>query len=578
MSRHEFRSRRAFLQAAAATAACGGISSLAPQFSMLGTALAQSSVTGYKALVCLNLGGGSDSFNMLIPIQPDRHREYLIARGGTEADPLSGQFSGNAQRLGIPRPGTEVPGSTLPPALPIAGGTHGLNPACPELRDLYDQGRLVFMNNVGPLVDPVSRATFNSGRSRPPQLYSHSDQTVRWEVGDSLNSGLRTGWGGMLAGTIGAQNDVPGLPPCITIAGQSRFLVGRTSGASSQPIVPYRLSTSASSPAPTLGNYSSSNTGNLENVRRANLEALLAATYPHVMSGEFADLSERALDLGARVNQRIGSGGAFNAIPGGVLFPNTGIGNQLAQVVRMINAGRTATASGGIGANRQVFFVSTGGYDTHDGQFNGSSRGGVAQGPANGPNAAGFWGGQQGLLQDISQAVSAFYRALVAMGAHNEVLLFSTSEFGRTINSNGNGTDHGWGGVQFVLGGGQGTPTGTINGQAIGANDVGGGPLRGRNPQTGSGSGMYGRYPRIVLNATDSAAIPLEEKGECFSRGQFLPTLSSEQVSASLARWMGLDAGNVGTLFPNVGRYDDFVGNGNLMAYTTPTVPFIVGV
>lgn len=562
------RSRRSFLKAAAGTAACGSISSLAPQLSMLGTALAQSSITGYKALVCLYLGGGSDSFNLLIPTDPARHDEYLTSRGGI--------YTGNAQSLGIPRPGGLEPVTALPPALPIADGTHGLNPACPELRDLYNQGRLTFMCNVGPLVDPVTRATFGS-RVRPPQLYSHSDQTSLWEIGDSLDSAERTGWGGMLAGWVGAQSSLAGLPPCITIANQTRFLVGRTQGSTPQPILPYRLSTSATSPAPTLGNYGATTTGNLENIRRANLNALLAETYPQVFSNEFGDLTERSLNLGAAINQRIGVinnvQGPFNELPFGLTsFPNTSIGNQLAQVFRMVNASRAG--GGGINANRQIYYVNTGGYDTHDGQF-----AGAGGGPANGPNPqTGRWGGQQGLLQQVSEAVAAFYRALVAIGAHNEVMLFSASEFGRTINSNGNGTDHGWGGIQFVVGGGQGTPTGNVGGQPIGANDVGGGPLLGRNPQAGTGTGLYGRYPRIVLNATDSAAIPDAQKGECFSRGQFLPTMSTEQMSASMARWMGLDAANVPFVFPNVDRYDDFAGPGNLMAYTGRTVPFIAGI
>lgn len=569
MSRNIRTSRRSFLEAAACTAACGGLSSLSPQLSMLGTALAQSNVSGYRALVCLYQGGGSDSFNMLIPIQPDRHREYLISRGGSEANPDAGIFTGNAASLGIPRPGGSTPAGSLPPALALNGTAHGVNPACPEMRDLFNQGRLVFMANVGPLVEPVTRASFNS-RLRPPQLYSHSDQTQVWDIGNSANSTSRLGWGGLTAGLIGAQNSIPGLPPCITIAGQSRFLVGRTTGSVPQAIVPYRLSTSSSSPAPVLNNYNAAQAGNLENIRRANLEALLGATYPRAFSQEYADLSERALDLSSAVNSRIGTGGAFNTLPNGA-FPNTSLGNQLAQVFRMINASRAP--GGGINANRQIFYVNTGGYDTHDGQFAGRNGG-----PPNAPNGAGLWGGQQGLLQDVSQSIAAFYRALVAINAHNDVLLFSASEFGRTINSNGNGTDHGWGGVQFIVGGGQGTPTGPINGNPIGANDVGGGPLLGRNAQASTGNGLYGRYPRVVLNAQDSAAIPDAEKGECFSRGQFLPTMSTEQVSATLARWMGLDNVNVPVVFPNVDRYNDYAGVANLMAHQTRTVPFLNGI
>jgi len=530
-------SRRRFLEAAACTAAYGGFSALNPQLSMMSTALAQTSITGYKAIVCLYMGGGCDSFNFLAPTNPARHDEYVIARGGL--------YTGNAQALAYPRTGGLLPPGSLAPLLDLDGVELGLNPGCAGLRDLYNQGRMVLIPNIAPLVEPATRATFNT-RRRPPQLYSHSDQTALWDVGSSSNSRIPNGWGGMVAGRIGATSALTGLPPCISISGQARFLVGEQfdSGA---PISPYRLSTSVSSPAVAIGNYNAVTTSNFENVRRQALNTLLSQTYPQAFSNEMGDIMDRSLILGSSLNSLIGTGGAYNAIPGGGVFPTSGVGPQLAQVVRMINASKNSTV---VAANRQVFYVNVGGFDTHDNQVNSLAN----------------------LLFNVSQSVSAFYRAMVAAGLHNDVLLFSASEFGRTINSNGNGTDHGWGGVQFIVGGGRG-----VNNAISG--DLGGGPLLGRNPETASGSGVYGRYPRIVLNATDSAAIPDAEKGESFSRGQFIPTTSTEQSSATLARWMGVDNANIPAIFANVDRYDDFTpAQGNLMAYTGRYVPFIDGI
>ena len=162
-----------------------------------------------------------------------------------------------------------------------------------------------------------------------------------------------------------------------------------------------------------------------------------------------------------------------------------------------------------IGANRQVFFVRIGGFDTHDGQI--SSLGAT---------------GHHLLLQRLSQAVDSFYKAMVAIGRSNEVTLFSVSEFARTINSNGNGSDHAWGSVQFALGG-------AVN-----------------------GGNIYGRYPNIVLsNSLTGTVSDGATQGECFSRGQFIPTTASEQMSATMARWMGVSNTDLPTIFPNIDNF-----------------------
>ena len=541
-------SRRDFLRQSAASAAGAVACGVLPQFGMLNAALAQSTISGYKALVCLYMSGGNDSFNMLIPTNPARHDEYLLARGGI--------YAGNASALGIPRVGGLAPGGSLPPALALEGVEFGLNPACTGMQNLYNQGRLAFIANVAPLVEPVTRATFNA-RRRPPQLFSHSDQTQLWNIGNSASSASTEGWGGLLAGRINATSSLAGLPPCISLAGQPRFLVGNRPSTGA-PIKPYRISTNTTAPAPTPSGLSSTSTTNFESLRRQAVNQLMAEASTHPFTNEYGDILERSYSIGANVNTLIGTGGVYNALPSGTVFPATNLGGQFAQIIRMMNASKNSPL---VQANRQVYYVDIGGWDTHSGQITAAT-----------PNATtGLWAGHQGLLQNVSNCIETFYRALAALGMHNEVMLFSAAEFGRTISSNGDGTDHGWGGVQFVVGGGQGN-------NASVAGDSGGGALLARNPATASGSGIYGRYPRISRDQSDSPAIPDAEKGECFSSGRYLPTTSAEQMSATLARWMGVDDNNIPLIFPNVDRYNDFtIAQGNLMAYTGRYVPMLQG-
>ena len=225
------------------------------------------------------------------------------------------------------------------------------------------------------------------------------------------------------------------------------------------------------------------------------LTGLLNETYPQAFSNEYGEILDRSMNLSITVNAAIANltaaGTPYTAFNTAVnLIPNTNLGNQLRQVARMIAVSRVG--QGTIQANRQVFFVRTGGYDTHDGQI-------PAAAPVNG-----VWGGQQGLLQQVSQAMSRFYDAMAALngiagyaGVVNEVVTHTMSEFSRTINSNGNGTDHAWGQVAMVMG----------------APASGGGPL--------NGGQVYGRYPLQVLGRQYPGAPDVY--GECFNRGEFLP-------------------------------------------------------
>lgn len=514
MSRNR-NSRRDFLRAGCGLMACGGAQALFPQLGLIPTALAQSLPTGYKALVCLYLDGGNDAWNLLLPGDATGHAKYVTARNG-----IYNPTAGNAGGLGIPHwTGSDfIPGQTLPASLPISSGQYALNPFAPELAQLYGEGRLSFVANVGPLVHPTTIAQFNN-RPRPPQLYSHNDQSNLWHIGSGNSVSETRGWGGRVVGRVGLPSSATaGLPPTITLSGQTRYLNGVDSGG--VPLFPFALSTSSTSPATSLAQYSSTNTtaNQFQQVRRAYLEQLLDAASPQAFTSEYGSIVDRSLQLADFViNPAIVGIPAADPVNGGgatgFTWPGGSLSDQLRQIARMIRISTSQPDNAGfvspINANRQVFFVRIGGFDTHDAQI--TTLGAT---------------GHHLLLQRVSQAVAAFYRSMVAIGRQNDVTLFSASEFARTINSNGNGSDHAWGSVQFAVGG-------AVNGGQV-----------------------FGRYPSIVLNNSLSGAVADNPTmGECFSRGQFIPTTAVEQFSATLARWMGVADADLPAIFPNIDNF-----------------------
>ena len=515
-------SRRDFLRATCGVLACGGAHALFPQLGLIPSAMAQAA-SGYKALVCLYLSGGNDSWNLLMPGGGTAWNLYRDARNGVYS-------TSNTSGLALPAAvGTGfVTGQTTPAAIGISGNTYGVNPFCPELAQLYNEGNLAFLPNVGALVEPITRATYSGGgaRRRPPQLYSHNDQTSLWHIGSSASLQATRGWGGMVAGrTSKLASEMSGLPPVITLSGQTRFLNGLSS--IDTPLFPFTLSTSSSSPAASLIEYgiANRNANQFQDVRKAYLEEMLAASAVQPFTEEYRSLVTRSIELANEVInpafQTIAADDPvntpFNGLTGNNLY------SQLRQIARMIKVSTDAGLANPINANRQVFFVSIGGWDTHDNQI--SSIGAT---------------GHHGRLQVVSRAVNAFFRALQNIGQANNVTLFSASEFGRTINSNGNGSDHAWGGVQFLVGG-------AVNGGQV-----------------------YGRYPSIALNNRISDPVPGSNPnlGECFSRGQFLPTTAVDQLGATLARWMGVADGDLPAIFPNI---DNFASGPFANAGATPT-------
>jgi len=412
-------------------------------------AAAPTSSADYKALVCVFLYGGNDSNNMLVPYDPTDYASYAAVRQG----------------LALPQ-------NTLLPINLLAGGDGrlwSLHPTMTGLQTLFSQQKMAILANVGPLVAPVTLDGWNNGTAAlPPQLFSHSDQTLHWQtsIPDQPPS---TGWGGRVADMLRALNGTAQISMSMSLAGSNNFQVGNfLSEFQVQP-----------GGTPGLANYTTDPTDPQSNA----LRALLQASYGNLFQSGYRDIFSHALSNDLLLQS------VFASLPPlQTQFPQTDLGTQLQTVAQLIQA-RTPLAQ-----QRQVFFVATGGFDTHGGQL-----------PA-----------QVQLLQEVNDAVSAFYAATVELQVQNSVTAFTASDFGRTFLSNGDGSDHGWGSHHLIVGG------------AV------------------HGGRLFGRVPTLAINGPD-------DTGD----GRWIPTTSVDEYSATLAKWFGVSASDLPTVFPNLYRFNN---------------------
>ncbi len=346
----------------------------------------------YKALVCVFLAGGNDSNNTVIPNYDAGYGQYSAAR--------------SAQGLAIPR-------ANLLPISPPAmnGDAYGFHPSMTDLHTLWNQNKLAVVTNVGTLMQPLTREQYQSGASRPMQLFSHNSQVDQFKTAIS-NYPATIGWGGRLSDRTANLN--PGaLIPMISqlSSGANVFTVGN----SSTPLIV------APSPTPlnqvlTLNGFADGDA----TTRRDAMNAIRAADLNYSMTQAASVITQQAIN----VSQQLSTDPVLTAI-----FPNTILGNQLRQVAKLMKF-RTQ-----LNMNRQVFYVQLGGFDTHSSQLN---------------QHANLW-------TQVSQAMKAFYDETVAQGIAEDVTTFTMSDFNRTLNPAGSGSsagsDHAWGGHHFVMGG-----------------------------------------------------------------------------------------------------------------------------
>jgi uncharacterized protein (DUF1501 family) len=381
------------------------------------------------------------------------------------------------------------------------GHTFGLHPACPELQQLFRDGKLAVLMNAGTLVMPITRAQYQSGGTRPPQLFSHADQVTQWQTSIPDQPAL-TGWGGRCADLLNAVNPNAGISLSVSLAGANTFEVGNI-------VSQYAVSTSG---AISLNGVSGA--------RLAALTNILGLPYTNMQAQAYASVAQHSINTGALLNNAIAKSSATNfftnSFPSKVTTPNNGstftstLSAQLKMVARLIEAGSRAD---GFGMKRQIFFCQVGGYDLHSGQTNYSN---------NTPGNV-IVGAHANLLAELSQSLMVFQQAMEQLNLQNNVTAFTASDFGRTFPSNGQGSDHGWGSHHLIVGG---------SGY--------------QNPSSRSvlGGSTYGKFPTLTVGGPDDTAT-----------GRWIPTTAVDQYFATIASWFGVDNSNLGTVFPNIGRF-----------------------
>ncbi len=453
-------SRRAFLQRASTLSLAG----LATPWALNLAAMAEASAAGasdYKAIVCVFLYGGNDYANTLVPYDSASFNAYYGLRP-TLAYTID-----------------KLAGTVLVPteAARDAGGfarQYALAPELAPLLPLFNAGKMGVVLNVGTLVEPTTKLQYtNKTVALPPKLFSHNDQQSVWQ--SSAPEGAVSGWGGRLGDLFQAGNGNATFT-CVNASSNAVFLSGKTA-------VQYQVSTSGSVALaglqkPLFGSSACS----------AALQSLITQPRSHLLENEYNRISKRAIDANVVLSAALASGPTINTV-----FPSANtLGDQLKLVARMIGSAAT------LGAKRQVFFVSLGGFDNHDGL--------VSIHP--------------GLLKKVADATAAFYNATVELGVADKVTTFTASDFGRTLSGNNDGSDHGWGSMHFMLGG-------AVNGKRF-----------------------YGTAPAVASNGPDDVG-----------QGRLLPTTSIDQYAATLGKWLGASDSDLLSLLPNLAHFNPSARN-----------------
>lgn len=426
-------------------------------FGQLGrSASVAQTLPAYRAMVGVFLFGGNDAWNMVVPTG-SRYADYAARRGKTLA----------------------LPESSL---VPLTGTPYGLHPSFAPLKSAWSEGALSVMLNTGTLFQPLTKTLYQTRPDlRPLNIGSHADEQNHWQGNRAREPNL-DGFMGRIYDRI---NSIATLPQVMSFGGSSLALIGKASS-------PLILSSSGTL---VRNGYNAAATDTATRARQSALDAFAADTADGAMT------QVTATGLSSAYAQAVFANGFLTSTTSKVdaffVDPATGkpmasdISRQLARTARMIEARQT------LGHDRQVFFLSQGGYDTHADQ--------VLAGATD-------KGRQAGLYADLAQALAAFYQAMKSLGVRNDVTTFTMSDFGRAFQVNAQiGTDHAWGNNHLVLGG------------ALA-------------PQT-----VHGTYPDLTFGGPDDAS----------SNGRWIPSTATEEYIGAVAAWSGVAAADMPYVFPN---------------------------
>ena len=441
--------RRQFLNACIRGTLSCSVASMGVNLGLSTRLLAQSNqrFDDNKALVCIFLYGGNDSYNMLVPTGTSEYNTYANVR----------------QNLAHSRDNLLA----IEPVTPNQYAV-GIPGQASALQQLFADKKLSIVTNIGPMVQPASKQQLlDNFDLLPPQLFSHNDQQDLWQS-STVDTSTSNGWGGRIADLIGDTNDP--LPMSVTLFGNNLF----QSGSLSQPL-------SVDEGGPEI--FAALSREQFWNEARADVFDRIMQDVRQPLERAYQQQILRA----STNNQRILT--TLDVVDDTTVdYPeNNPLSGQLQMVARLI-AGQPVT-----GQPRQIYHVGMGGWDTHDNQANLHPQ----------------------LLASLGDAMAAFQQDLENRGLGNQVTTFTLSEFGRTLTSNGDGTDHGWAGHQLIMGG------------AI------------------KGGELFNTLPELTLNSNDD-----------LDDGRMIPTLSVDKYGAALARWFGVSTSDLDLVFPNLNRFD----------------------
>jgi uncharacterized protein (DUF1501 family) len=427
-----------------------------------------------KALVCLFLSGGMDSFNMLVPWEQSAYNTYSVTRGPFGSDGGLALDRTTLRQLSAP------------------SDNYGLHPSCLNLQAMANgtgafagKRRLSFVANVGTLVQPITKAQFNAWENGqyaalpvPRALFSHSDQIEQWQTAVPQGMSQLSGWAGRCADILHSYYNTSSNSMSISLGGNNVFQVGNSSQqfvVTSSGALSFEGTTGGANPNPLQ-------------IKNAALRNTLDLAYTNLLTESFSRLTRQSDDAQLLFQTQFDSANAQLGAAVDALFPP---GNYLATTLKAVV--KTIKIRSQLGLRRQTFFVQYGGWDHH---------GELLQ-------------TQAGMLSVLDAAIGAYQRALEMLGLQNDVVTFTSSDFSRTLRSNGRGTDHAWGANAMVFGG-----------------KVDGGRI-------------FGAFPDLTLDGPNDVG-----RG-----GRLLPGLSADLYFAELLRWFGVSPGNMSYVLPNVANF-----------------------